>query len=62
MKKRKSGKLKIKIMKKCDCDYDCGGYDYFIFRSKLFQFRFFYDNGYRFLYIHLGTKYWRWDW
>lgn len=57
--------MKLKIMQKCDCykeGYECGGFDYFIFISKLFQIRFFNDNGYKFLYIHLGEKYWRWDW
>lgn len=57
--------MKLKIMQKCDCsdgEYDCGGFDYFIFRSKLFQFRFFNDNGTVFLYMHLGKKYWRWMW
>lgn len=54
--------MKLKIMKKCSCDYGCGGFDYLIFKTKIFQFRIFYDNGYRFLYIRLGKKYWKWNW
>ena len=55
--------MKLIIMQKCDCGYDeCGGFDYFIFKTKPFQIRFFNDNGYIFLYIHLGKKILRWDW
>lgn len=55
--------MNLKIMEKCDCGIDdCGGFDYIIVRTKLFQLRFFYDNGYRFLYIHLGKKYKKWMW
>ena len=54
--------MKLTIMEKCDCDEKCEGKDYFIFRTKYFQFRFFDDYGTKFLYIHLGKKYWRWDW
>jgi len=54
--------MKLKIMKKCDCREECEGFDYLIFRTKLFQIRFFDDYGYKFLYIHLGEKRWRWDW
>lgn len=54
--------MKLKLFSKCSCsprDFDCGGYDYIVFRSKWFQFRWFYDNEHRFLYIHIGKKYWR---
>jgi hypothetical protein len=55
--------MELRILEKCSCGYeDCGGFDYLVFITKPFQFRFFNDNGYKFLYIHLGQKYWRWDW
>jgi hypothetical protein len=60
----RSESLKIKLFSKCACykeGYDCGGFDYIIFKSKWFQFRWFNDNGYRFIYIHLGKKVWRFD-
>ncbi|GIN67099.1 hypothetical protein J41TS2_25200 [Bacillus sonorensis] len=54
--------MKLKIMGKCDCHEECEGRDYFIFITKYFQVRLFNDYGYRFLYIHIGKKKWRWDW
>lgn len=54
---------KLKIWEQCDCgDKGCEGFDYFILRTKVFQIRFFKDCGYKFLYIHVGKKYKRWDW
>lgn len=44
---------------------DCGGSDEFqgwnliVLRTKPFQFRWFTDCGYHFLYINLGKKCWR---
>lgn len=52
----------LRIMEKCDCSNDCEGKDYFIFKTKLFQIRVFNDYGHEFLYIHVGKRYWRWDW
>lgn len=54
--------MKFIINKKCDCDPSCQAKDYFIFKTKLFQLRFFDDYGTKFLYIHLGNNQWRWDW
>jgi hypothetical protein len=57
--------MKIKLFSKCDCNndgYECGGYDYIIFESKWFRFRWFNDNGAVFLYVHIRKKYWRWSW
>jgi hypothetical protein len=54
--------MKLRIMKKCDCSEECEGKSYFIFKSKLFQIRLFNDYGTKFLYIHFGEKYWKWDW
>lgn len=55
--------MEIRIMQPCACgDDDCIGVDYFIFKTKLLQVRFFNDYGARFLYIHIGEKYKRWMW
>lgn len=55
--------MKLRIMRKCNCGFEhCEAIDYFIFRSKWFQFRFFDDYGHKFLYMHIGEKHWRWDW
>lgn len=35
------------------------GWKFLIVRSKWFQFRWFTDCGWWFLYIHLGKRYWR---
>lgn len=35
------------------------GWKFLILRSRLFQFRWFTDCGYWFLYIHIGKRYWR---
>lgn len=35
------------------------GTDFLIFRTKPFQFRWFTDCGYWFLYIHFGKRYFR---
>jgi hypothetical protein len=44
----------MKLLKKND-----DGLDIIIFRSKLFQFRWFTDCGYWFIYIHIGKRYYR---
>lgn len=55
--------MKIIINEKCDCDEMCDTINYFIFKTKWFQIRFFNDyGGYKFLYIHIGDKIWQWDW
>lgn len=52
----------LKIMEKCPCSDGCEGKDYLIFRTKYFQIRFFNDYSVKFLYIHLGKKFWQWNW
>lgn len=52
--------MKLIINEKCDCSEDCEAKDYIIFKTKFFQFRSFDDYGTKFIYIHLGKKYWRW--
>jgi hypothetical protein len=55
--------MKLIINKRCNYGFEeCEAVDYFIFKSKPFQIRFFDDYGTIFLYIHLGKKYWRWMW
>lgn len=55
--------MKLRILRPCECGDDkCEGFDYLIFRSKHFQIRWFIDYGTVFLYIHLGKKYWSFDW
>lgn len=51
----------LKIFEKCACSPECECKDYFIFRTKYIQIRFFNDYGHKFLYIHLGKHYWRWE-
>jgi hypothetical protein len=58
----KGDNVKLKINKKCDCCGECEEKDYFIFTTKIFQLRFFDDYGTKFIYIHLGKRYWRWSW
>lgn len=52
----------LKVNEKCDCDEECEGKDYLIFKIKHFQVRLFNDYGHKFLYIHLGKKFKRWRW
>jgi hypothetical protein len=46
--------MKLKLLKKHE-----EGLDVIIFKSKLFQFRWFTDCGYWFIYIHIGKRYYR---
>lgn len=54
--------MRLLINEKCDCNDECEARDYFLFKTKLFQIRFFDDYGHKFLYIHVGKKYKRWQW
>ena len=49
--------MKLKVMGRCSCG--CGERVFFSFISKLFQIRWFMDDGFWFIYVHLGKRYWR---
>lgn len=54
--------MELRINEKCDCSESCDEKDYFIFRIKVFQIKFFDDYGTKYLFIHIGKKVFRWDW
>lgn len=51
--------MRLRLFEKYYTNNKFQGWYLIIFRSKLFQFRWFTDCGDWFLYIHLGRKYWR---